>query len=111
MLTCISPSTQRNLVCCAKKAGLLLFQFPEHLELWRLGESVGHGEESAHRPSWSHVPTAELLHLCLNRKTRRQAAAEEETGEADRAEEEGVCICRFELTEPPSLVLFGVTAD
>lgn len=33
----------RSLVCCAKKAGLLLFQFPEHLELWRLGESEGHG--------------------------------------------------------------------
>ncbi|XP_069385015.1 U3 small nucleolar RNA-associated protein 4 homolog [Paralichthys olivaceus] len=33
----------RSLVCCAKKAGRLLFQFPEHLELWRLGESDGHG--------------------------------------------------------------------
>ncbi|KAF3854263.1 hypothetical protein F7725_022318 [Dissostichus mawsoni] len=33
----------RSLVCCAKKAGLLLFQFPDHLELWRLGESNGHG--------------------------------------------------------------------
>lgn len=37
-------SVQRNLICCAKKAGLMLFQFPEHLELWRLGESDGHGE-------------------------------------------------------------------
>ncbi|KAM9854320.1 U3 small nucleolar RNA-associated protein 4 homolog [Aulostomus maculatus] len=34
----------RSLVCCAKKAGLLLFQFPDHLELWRLGESEGHGK-------------------------------------------------------------------
>ncbi|KAF3689278.1 U3 small nucleolar RNA-associated protein 4 -like protein [Channa argus] len=34
----------RSLVCCAKKVGLLLFQFPEHLELWRLGESDGHGK-------------------------------------------------------------------
>ncbi|XP_012707774.2 U3 small nucleolar RNA-associated protein 4 homolog [Fundulus heteroclitus] len=33
----------RNLVSCAKKAGLLLFQFPDHLELWRLGESDGNG--------------------------------------------------------------------
>ncbi|XP_056273424.1 U3 small nucleolar RNA-associated protein 4 homolog [Pseudoliparis swirei] len=33
----------RSLVSCAKKAGLLLFQFPDHLELWRLGESDGHG--------------------------------------------------------------------
>ncbi|KAA8590602.1 hypothetical protein FQN60_014536 [Etheostoma spectabile] len=35
---------KRSLVCCAKKAGLLLFQFPDHLELWRLGESDGHGK-------------------------------------------------------------------
>ncbi|KAM9351645.1 U3 small nucleolar RNA-associated protein 4 homolog [Symphorus nematophorus] len=34
----------RSLVCCAKKAGLLLFQFPDHLELWRVGESDGHGK-------------------------------------------------------------------
>ncbi|XP_057691890.1 U3 small nucleolar RNA-associated protein 4 homolog [Corythoichthys intestinalis] len=34
----------RSLVCCAKKSGLLLFQFPDHLELWRLGESDGHGK-------------------------------------------------------------------
>nr|XP_025040002.1 U3 small nucleolar RNA-associated protein 4 homolog [Pelodiscus sinensis] len=27
----------RRLVSCAKKARLLLFQFPQHLELWRLG--------------------------------------------------------------------------
>ncbi|KAM4618414.1 U3 small nucleolar RNA-associated protein 4 homolog isoform 2-T2 [Polymixia lowei] len=34
----------RSLVSCAKKAGMLLFQFPDHLELWRLGESDGHGK-------------------------------------------------------------------
>ncbi|KAM6926737.1 U3 small nucleolar RNA-associated protein 4 homolog [Lycodopsis pacificus] len=34
----------RSLVCCAQKAGLLLFQFPDHLELWRLGDSDGHGK-------------------------------------------------------------------
>lgn len=34
----------RNLVSCANKAGLLLFQFPDHLELWRVGESDGHGK-------------------------------------------------------------------
>ncbi|KAM6936869.1 U3 small nucleolar RNA-associated protein 4 homolog [Xenentodon cancila] len=34
----------RSLVSCAKKAGLLLFQFPDHLELWRLGESDGNGK-------------------------------------------------------------------
>lgn len=45
---------QRNLISCAKKAGLMLFQFPEHLELWRLGESDGHGEENTntHRNTW-----------------------------------------------------------
>uniref|UniRef100_A0A8C2XAW2 UTP4 small subunit processome component n=1 Tax=Cyclopterus lumpus TaxID=8103 RepID=A0A8C2XAW2_CYCLU len=40
----------RSLVCCAKKAGLLLFQFPDHLELWRLGESDGHGETTMKFP-------------------------------------------------------------
>uniref|UniRef100_A0AAR2LRA0 Anaphase-promoting complex subunit 4 WD40 domain-containing protein n=1 Tax=Pygocentrus nattereri TaxID=42514 RepID=A0AAR2LRA0_PYGNA len=34
----------RRLVSCARKAGLLLFQYPGHLELWRLGESEGNGE-------------------------------------------------------------------
>lgn len=34
----------RSLVGCARKAGLLLFQFSDHLELWRLGESDGHGK-------------------------------------------------------------------
>ncbi|KAM9808140.1 U3 small nucleolar RNA-associated protein 4 homolog [Neosynchiropus ocellatus] len=33
----------RSLVSCADKAGLLLFQFPRHLELWRLGEGDAHG--------------------------------------------------------------------
>lgn len=33
----------RSLVSCAKKANVLLFQFPERLELWRLGESQGSG--------------------------------------------------------------------
>lgn len=33
----------KSLVSCAKKAGLLLFQFPDHLEVWRLGDSDGHG--------------------------------------------------------------------
>ncbi|KAG9338119.1 hypothetical protein JZ751_027090 [Albula glossodonta] len=33
----------RRLVSCAEQAGLLLFQFPAHLEVWRLGESDGHG--------------------------------------------------------------------
>lgn len=34
----------KSLVSCAKKAGLLLFQFPDHLEVWRLGESEGQGK-------------------------------------------------------------------
>ncbi|XP_029993194.1 U3 small nucleolar RNA-associated protein 4 homolog [Sphaeramia orbicularis] len=34
----------KSLVCCAKKAGMLLFQFPDHLEVWRLGDSDGNGK-------------------------------------------------------------------
>ncbi|XP_067245321.1 U3 small nucleolar RNA-associated protein 4 homolog [Chanodichthys erythropterus] len=33
----------RSLVSCARKSGLMLFQYPVHLELWRLGESEGQG--------------------------------------------------------------------
>uniref|UniRef100_A0A8C2Q1F0 Uncharacterized protein n=1 Tax=Cyprinus carpio TaxID=7962 RepID=A0A8C2Q1F0_CYPCA len=33
----------RRLVSCARKSGLMLFQYPGHLELWRLGESEGKG--------------------------------------------------------------------
>uniref|UniRef100_A0A673ME53 U3 small nucleolar RNA-associated protein 4 homolog n=1 Tax=Sinocyclocheilus rhinocerous TaxID=307959 RepID=A0A673ME53_9TELE len=33
----------RRLVACARKSGLMLFQYPGHLELWRLGESEGKG--------------------------------------------------------------------
>ncbi|XP_034541161.1 U3 small nucleolar RNA-associated protein 4 homolog [Notolabrus celidotus] len=40
----------RNLVSCAKKAGLLLFQFPDHLEVWRVGESDGHGKPGESLP-------------------------------------------------------------
>ncbi|XP_077568215.1 U3 small nucleolar RNA-associated protein 4 homolog [Stigmatopora nigra] len=40
----------RSLVCCAKKSGLLLFQFPDHLELWRLGETDGHGKAGESLP-------------------------------------------------------------
>uniref|UniRef100_A0A8C6VXP3 UTP4 small subunit processome component n=1 Tax=Nothobranchius furzeri TaxID=105023 RepID=A0A8C6VXP3_NOTFU len=40
----------RNLVSCAKKAGLLLFQFSDHLELWRLGESDGNGKPGDRLP-------------------------------------------------------------
>lgn len=40
----------RSLVSCAKKAGLLLFQFPDHLELWRLGQSDGNGKPGESLP-------------------------------------------------------------
>uniref|UniRef100_A0A3P9MA33 UTP4 small subunit processome component n=1 Tax=Oryzias latipes TaxID=8090 RepID=A0A3P9MA33_ORYLA len=40
----------KSLVCCAKKAGLLLFQFPDHLELWRLGESSAKGQAGDRLP-------------------------------------------------------------
>uniref|UniRef100_A0A8C8C9R2 Cirhin n=1 Tax=Oncorhynchus tshawytscha TaxID=74940 RepID=A0A8C8C9R2_ONCTS len=35
---------------CAKKAGLLLFQFPGQLELWRLGDSDEHGKPGDRLP-------------------------------------------------------------
>ena len=55
MLYIYPSSMQRSLVCCAKKAGLLLFQFPDHLELWRVGESDGHGEENTHTHTHTHT--------------------------------------------------------
>ncbi|XP_037110960.1 U3 small nucleolar RNA-associated protein 4 homolog [Syngnathus acus] len=51
----------RSLVSCAKKSGLLLFQFPDHLELWRLGESEGHGKPGDSLPL-KRKPE-KLLHL------------------------------------------------
>ena len=45
--SCRSLLSQRSLVSCARKAGLLLFQFPGHLELWRLGEGEGLGEQTS----------------------------------------------------------------
>ncbi|XP_068115701.1 U3 small nucleolar RNA-associated protein 4 homolog isoform X2 [Hyperolius riggenbachi] len=35
----------RHLVSCAQASGLLLFQFPEHLELWRLGHTNQSGKD------------------------------------------------------------------
>uniref|UniRef100_A0AAY4DRV7 Cirhin n=1 Tax=Denticeps clupeoides TaxID=299321 RepID=A0AAY4DRV7_9TELE len=52
---------QRSLVSCAKKAGLLLFQYPTHLELWRLGDTEGHGPPGCILPV-SRNPE-KLLHL------------------------------------------------
>ncbi|XP_057240193.1 U3 small nucleolar RNA-associated protein 4 homolog [Malurus melanocephalus] len=37
--------TQRRLVSCARKARLLLFQFSQHLELWRLGSTEETGKD------------------------------------------------------------------
>ncbi|KAK0155993.1 U3 small nucleolar RNA-associated protein 4 [Merluccius polli] len=51
----------RSLVSCAKKAGILLFQFPERLELWRLGESQGNGRPGEEL-SVKRKPEA-LIHL------------------------------------------------
>uniref|UniRef100_A0A671MKR7 Uncharacterized protein n=1 Tax=Sinocyclocheilus anshuiensis TaxID=1608454 RepID=A0A671MKR7_9TELE len=38
----------RRLVFCARNSGLMLFQYPGRLELWRLGESEGKGEDDIH---------------------------------------------------------------
>nr|XP_057931377.1 U3 small nucleolar RNA-associated protein 4 homolog [Doryrhamphus excisus] len=51
----------RSLVSCAKKLGLLLFQFPDHLELWRLGESDGHGKPGDRLPVKKNPE--KLIHL------------------------------------------------
>uniref|UniRef100_A0AAV2L6E2 Cirhin n=1 Tax=Knipowitschia caucasica TaxID=637954 RepID=A0AAV2L6E2_KNICA len=51
----------KSLVSCAKKAGLLLFQFPGHLEVWRLGESEGYGKDGD-RLSVKRKPE-KLIHL------------------------------------------------
>lgn len=40
----------KSLVHCAKKVGLLLFQFSDHLEVWRLGECEGHGKPGESLP-------------------------------------------------------------
>lgn len=45
-LNILTLSEQKPLVDCAHRAGLLLFQFTDHLELWRLGESEGQGEDT-----------------------------------------------------------------
>ncbi|KAI5623877.1 U3 small nucleolar RNA-associated protein 4-like, partial [Silurus asotus] len=51
----------RSLVSCAKKTGVLLFQYPSHLELWRLGESEGTGMPGSSLPI-KRKPE-KLLHL------------------------------------------------
>ncbi|XP_040894438.1 U3 small nucleolar RNA-associated protein 4 homolog isoform X1 [Toxotes jaculatrix] len=62
----------RSLVCCAKKAGLLLFQFPEHLELWKLGESDGHGKPGDSLPvkrkpeKLIHLKRKGVDHICCS---------------------------------------------
>lgn len=62
----------RSLVSCAKQAGLLLFQFPSHLELWRLGESEGQGKPGnslalKKRPEkLLHLKTKGEDHLCCS---------------------------------------------
>uniref|UniRef100_A0A673M8G9 U3 small nucleolar RNA-associated protein 4 homolog n=1 Tax=Sinocyclocheilus rhinocerous TaxID=307959 RepID=A0A673M8G9_9TELE len=57
----------RRLVACARKSGLMLFQYPGHLELWRLGESEGKGEDDIYAVSpcgeWIVYSTASTLRL------------------------------------------------
>uniref|UniRef100_A0ABM5ETN1 U3 small nucleolar RNA-associated protein 4 homolog n=1 Tax=Pogona vitticeps TaxID=103695 RepID=A0ABM5ETN1_9SAUR len=51
----------RCLVSCARKARLLLFQYPQHLELWRLGATDATGESGEVLPLSS--PPEHLLQL------------------------------------------------
>ncbi len=41
---------------CAKKSGLMLFQYPGHLELWRLGESEEKCEDDIQCDPWYRIP-------------------------------------------------------
>lgn len=61
--------SQRRLVSCARKARLLLFQFSQHLELWRLGSTEGTGESRGpalrwHSCSRAHVRGRVLAMTC-----------------------------------------------
>lgn len=51
----------RSLVSCAKTVGQLLFQFREHLEVWRVGESEGHGRPGDRLPLKKNPE--KLIHL------------------------------------------------
>ncbi|XP_060110076.1 U3 small nucleolar RNA-associated protein 4 homolog [Heteronotia binoei] len=51
----------RRLVSCARKARLLLFQYPQHLELWRLGATNATGRDGEVLPVSS--PPEHLLQL------------------------------------------------
>lgn len=55
--------SQRCLVSCARTARLLLFQYPQHLELWRLGTTNFFGED-AHDFSVQRMGTAKSA-ACL----------------------------------------------
>ncbi|XP_047008751.2 U3 small nucleolar RNA-associated protein 4 homolog [Ictalurus punctatus] len=62
----------RSLVSCAKETGLLLFQYPTHLELWRLGESDGTGMPGRSLPikkkpeKLLHLKTKGEEHICCS---------------------------------------------
>ncbi|XP_056908161.1 U3 small nucleolar RNA-associated protein 4 homolog [Takifugu flavidus] len=51
----------RSLVSCAKKVGMLLFQFPDHLEVWSVGESEGQGKPGDSLPVKKNPE--KLIHL------------------------------------------------
>ncbi|XP_072551252.1 U3 small nucleolar RNA-associated protein 4 homolog [Salminus brasiliensis] len=69
----------RNLVSCAKKASLLLFQHPGHLELWRLGESEGNGSPGSVLPV-KRKPE-KLLHLKIKGEEHIRCSAVSPCGE------------------------------
>lgn len=108
LLACVCVPPQRSLACCAKKAGLLLFQFPGHLELWRVGESDGNGETDARTLNTGDAPKAtsevffswnavvgvrnEPLSADSHREPWRPPSCEDASGETDSAQDKGVWV-------------------
>ncbi|XP_027017808.1 U3 small nucleolar RNA-associated protein 4 homolog [Tachysurus fulvidraco] len=69
----------RSLVSCVKKTGLLLFQYPTHLDLWRLGESDGSGMPGSSLPI-KRKPE-KLLHLKIKGEDHVRCSAVSPCGE------------------------------
>uniref|UniRef100_A0A8C1BJA9 UTP4 small subunit processome component n=1 Tax=Cyprinus carpio carpio TaxID=630221 RepID=A0A8C1BJA9_CYPCA len=69
----------RRLVSCARKSGLMLFQYPGHLELWRLGESEGKGEDDIHL--FVKRNPEKLLHLKVKGEDHIRCSAVSPCGE------------------------------
>ncbi|EMP33369.1 Cirhin [Chelonia mydas] len=107
----------RRLVSCAKKAGLLLFQFPQHLELWRLGATNSAGKDGDILP----VSRAPEHLLQLKSKALADAVRQEPcaTGLFSRSPAASRCTalphghvcCRAPLGSAEAVYLLAASAD